>query len=98
MTILITPAKIGRSIKKCGKFMAIARALRPRSFSGWRWSGARFCVRPAGGRLLGYWRNFHSGLQQLQTRGDNSLAVLQPALHDPLALEHRAGLKRPALN
>jgi hypothetical protein len=29
MTMLITPAKIGRSMKKCGKFMAIAVALQP---------------------------------------------------------------------
>ena len=33
MTMLITPAKIGRSMKKWGKFIAIGVALEPASFS-----------------------------------------------------------------
>src|SRR5882762_4132133 len=60
MTMLITPAKIGRSMKKCGKFIAIRVALEPRSFSGWGWSGASFGVRPAGGRLFRHRRDFQS--------------------------------------
>src|SRR5713101_4553299 len=91
MTMLITPAKIGRSMKKWGKFIAIAVALEPRSFSGWGWSGARFGVRPAGWRLFGHRRDFHSRLQQLQTGRDNFLAVFQPAFHDAFAFEKTSG-------
>src|ERR1700680_1518684 len=82
ITILITPAKIGRSMKKWGKFIAIAVALEPRSFSSWGWSGARLRVRPAGGRLFGDRCDFHSGLQQLQARRDNLLAVFQSAFYN----------------
>src|SRR5207244_13258969 len=92
ITMLITPAKIGRSMKKCGKFMPTAVTPAP-SFSVLRLSDAFLCVRCAGGRLLGYWRDFHSGLQQLQTGGDHLLAVLQSAFHDAFAFEKGASLK-----
>src|SRR5437879_6924263 len=93
MTMLITPAKIGRSMKKCGKFIAIRVALEPRSFSGWGWSGASFGVRPAGGRLFRHRRDFHSGLKQLQTSGDNFLAVFQSAFYNTFSFEKAASLK-----
>src|ERR1700676_4808368 len=82
MTILITPAKIGRSMKKCGKFMAIPVAPEPRSFCVWRLRDARLRVRPIGSRWLGHRRDVHPGLHHLQTRGNNFLAVLEPALYD----------------
>src|SRR5207245_7131774 len=91
MTMLITPAKIGRSMKKCGKFMAIAVTPEPRSFCGFRLGDARLRVRPAGRRWLGYRRDAHTGLQQLQTSGDNFLAVFKAALHDPFSFEKWAG-------
>src|ERR1700716_2537894 len=83
ITILITPAKIGRSMKKCGKFMAIARALEPRSFSVLRLGDAFLWVRTTGRRFFGYGCDFHSSLQQLQTGRDHFLAGLQPAFHNP---------------
>src|SRR5436190_1811631 len=98
ITMLITPAKIGRSMKKCGKFMACTPSRSPRSFCGLGFSDARLRVRPTGGRWLRYRRNVHAGLQQLQTRGNNLLAILQPALHNPFAFEHGAGLNGAALN
>src|SRR6266851_2417218 len=76
MTMLITPAKIGRSMKKCGKFMSTAVAPAP-SFFVLRLSDAFLCVRFAGRRLFRYRRDCHSSLQQLQTGRDNFLAVLQ---------------------
>src|SRR5438552_19175052 len=76
ITMLITPAKIGRSIKKCGKFMPTAVAAAP-SFFVLRLKGAFLCVRAASGRFLGNWLHLHSGLQQLQTRRDHFLAILQ---------------------
>src|SRR5258708_21538617 len=93
MTMLITPAKIGRSIKKWGKFIAIGVALEPPSFSSWGWSGARFGVRPAGGRLFSHRRDFHSGLQQLQTRGDNFLAVFPSAFYNAFSFTKAACLQ-----
>src|SRR6476646_4756145 len=92
MTMLITPAKIGRSIKKCGKFMACAPPRSPRSFFGLGLGGAGLLV-PGNGRLLGHWSNLHPRLQQLQTRRNNFLAIFQSAFDDSLALENRAGLK-----
>src|SRR5437660_11953776 len=92
MTMLITPAKIGRSMKKCGKFMPTAVAAAP-SFFVLRLSDAFRCVRSAGGRLLRNRRNFHSGLQQLQARRDHLLAVLQPAFHNAFAFKTGARLK-----
>jgi hypothetical protein len=59
MTMLMTPAKIGRSMKKCGKFMARLTkddkrsSLRSACFSG-------------GGRFLGNRLHGHASLQQLQ--------------------------------
>src|SRR5216684_2723738 len=97
MTMLITPAKIGRSMKKCGKFMPTAVAAAP-SFFVFRLRGAFLCVRAASGRLLGNWLHFHPGLQQLQTRGDNFLAVLQPLLHDPFSFENASSLKVTAFD
>src|SRR6266446_855134 len=81
MTMLITPAKIGRSMKKCGKFMPTAVAAPP-SFFVLRLRGTFLRVRAAGGRLFGHRRDFHSGLQQLQTRRDHFLAVFKSAFHD----------------
>src|SRR5207244_10259938 len=98
MTILITPAKIGRSMKKCGKFMAIAVALEPRSFCAFRLSDDRLRVRLAGRRCLGYRRDAHTGLQQLQTSGDNFLAVFKPALHNPFTFEKGTCFKGTSLN
>src|SRR5437763_15105317 len=92
MTILITPATSGRSMKKCGKFMPIAVAA-PSSFFVLRLRGAFVCVRAACGRLLGNGLHFHSRLQQLQTRRDDFVSIFQSAFHNPLAFEKAAGLK-----
>src|SRR5205814_9978727 len=92
MTMLITPAKIGRSMKKCGKFMPTAVAAPP-SFFVLRLRGAFLCVRAACGRLLGNGLHFHSRLQQLQTRRDDFVSIFQSAFHNPLAFEKAAGLK-----
>src|SRR5438477_11093893 len=81
MTMLITQAKIGRSMKKCGKFIPAAIPLYLRSFSRWGWSGASRGVLPAGGRLFGYRRICHLGLQHLQPRSNAFLAVLEPAFY-----------------
>src|SRR5205823_4099607 len=81
MTMLITPAKIGRSMKKCGKFMATAVASPP-SFPRIRLRGAFLCVRAGGGRFLWHWRDFHSRLKQLQTGRHHFLAVFQAVLHN----------------
>src|SRR2546421_2749442 len=63
------------------------------SFSVSRFSDAFLCVRLAGRSLFRYRRDFHSGLQQLQTRGDNFLAVLQSAFHNPFSFEQTTGLE-----
>src|ERR1700720_2844526 len=97
MTMLITPAKIGRSMKKCGKFMPTAVAAPP-SFFVLGLRGAFLCVHAASGRLLGNRLNFHSCLQQLQTRRHNFFAVLQSAFHNPLTFEHTSGLKVTTFN
>src|SRR4029077_10034166 len=91
MTMLMTPAKIGRSMKKCGKFMsAVAPAA---SFFVLRFSDGFFCLRSRGGRLFRYRRDFHSGLQKLQTGRDNFFAVLQSAFHNPFSFEKATGLE-----
>src|SRR2546430_1088593 len=95
MTMLMTPAKIGRSMKKCGKFIAVAAKLR--SFCVLRLSNAWLSVR-AGRRLLRHRRNFHSRLEQLQTRGDNFLTVLEPGLYDPFAFERARRLEGAAFD
>src|SRR5205814_8608720 len=82
MTILITPAKIGRSMKKCGKFMAIAVTPEPRSFCALRLSDDRPRVRLAGRRWLGYRRHTHTRVQHLEQRGDNILAVFNLPILD----------------
>src|SRR5436309_5325665 len=92
MTMLITPAKIGRSMKKCGKFIPTAVAPAS-SFSVLRLSRRFLRVRSAGGRLLRHWRDFHSGLQQLQTGRDHLVAVLKSAFHDAFAFEKTSGLE-----
>src|SRR5206468_6324229 len=92
MTILITPAKIGRSMKKCGKFMPTAVAPAP-SFFVLRFSDAFLCVRFAGRSLFRDRRDFHSGLQELQTGRDNFLAVLQSAFHDPYSFKQTTSLE-----
>src|SRR5258707_1142258 len=97
MTILITPAKIGRSMKKCGKFMPTAVAAPP-SFFFLRLRGAFLCVRAGSGRLLGNWLDFHSRLQQLQTRRHNFLAVFKSAFDDSFAFENTSGLKVTTFN
>src|SRR6267143_59345 len=95
MTILITPAKIGRSMKKCGKFMALSPVDWSLSLRllGWRGDGWRVCR-----RFLRNWLNRHTRLHQLQTRGNHFLALLQSALHNPLALEHGSSLEGAALD
>src|SRR6202011_2617381 len=92
MTMLITPAKIVRSMKKCGKFMPTAVAAPP-SFLVLRLGDAFLCVRTGGGRFLGNWRDFDSRLQQLQTGRDHFLAVFQAVLHNSFSFEKAAGLK-----
>src|SRR6266404_3963488 len=87
ITMLITPAKIGRSMKKCGKFMARLTSVDERDSLRCGW-----------GRLLRNWLDAHPWLHQLQTRGDNFLAVLKPALYNPFAFENRPGLKSAALD
>src|SRR5437763_4029546 len=77
MTILITPAKIGRSMKKCGKFIAIAVAPEPSSFFARCLKVARLCVWPTGRRWFGYRRDRQSGLDQLQTGRHDLLTLLQ---------------------
>src|SRR5438270_11818701 len=91
MTILITPAKIGRSMKKCGKFMPTAVAAPP-SFFVLRFRGALLCVRAACVRLLGNGLHFHSRLQQLQTCRADFSSIFQSAVRHPLAFESSAGL------
>src|SRR5439155_27232238 len=68
------------------------------SFWGLGVSDAFLRVRSAGGRLLGNGRDFHSGLQQLQTRRDNFLAVFKPAFYNTFAFEKAAGLKITAFD
>src|SRR5213079_1678979 len=97
MTMLITPAKIGRSMKKCGKFMPTAVPAAP-SFFVLRLSDAFLCLRSAGRRLFRYRRDFHSGLQQLQTGRDNFLAVLQPVFHNPFSFEKTTSLEVTAFD
>src|SRR4029434_5862260 len=92
MTMLITPAKIGRSMKKCGKFMSTAVAPGPSFFFVLRLSDAFLCLRSAGRRLFRYRRDLHSGLQQLQTGRDDLLAVLQSAFHTPFSFEKTTSL------
>src|SRR5437870_3629468 len=95
MTMLITPAKIGRSMKKCGKFIAVAFQLR--SFCVLWLSNAWLSVW-AGRCLLRHGRNFHPRLQQLQARGDNFLPVFESAFHDPFAFESARRLKGAAFD
>src|SRR4051794_16564769 len=92
ITMLITPAKIGRSIKKWGKFIAPAPEDVRLSLwlFGWRGAG-RLCR-----GLFWNWLNRHPRLDQLQPRRNHLLTVLQSTLHDPFALEHRSGLDSPA--
>src|SRR4051812_10559202 len=97
MTMLITPAKMGRSMKKCGRFMPTAVAAAP-SFSVLRLRDTLLGIGGTGRRFLGYGRDFHSGLQQLQTGRDHFLPILQPALHNPLSFEHASGLEIAALD
>src|SRR5438128_11609853 len=92
MTMLMTPAKIGRSMKKCGKFIATAVASQPRSFCGRRLSSARLSVR-SGRCFLRHRCNFHSRLEQLETRRDNFLPVFESALYDPFAFESACRLQ-----
>src|SRR5437773_12213498 len=87
MTMLMTPAKIGRSIKKCGKFTAFTPRLGSPSFWVCGWSGARLRLR-SGRCFLRHRCNFHSRLQQLETRGDNFLSLFQPVLRSE---ERRVG-------
>src|SRR5947207_11887000 len=97
MTMLMTPAKIGRSIKKCGKFTAFTPRLGSPSFWVCGWSGARLRVR-SGRCFLRHRCNFHSRLQQLQARGDNFLPVFEPVLYDPLAFESACRLEGAAFD
>src|SRR6266446_217525 len=97
ITMLITPAKIGRSMKKCGKFMPTAVAPAP-SFFVLRFSDAFLCLRSAGRRLFRNRRDFHSGLQQLQTGRDNFLAILQTAFHNPFSFEKTTSLEVTAFD
>src|SRR5207244_327751 len=62
------------------------------SFFVLRLSDAFLCLRSAGRRLFRYRRDFHSGLQQLQTGRDNFLAVLQTAFHNPFSFEKTTSL------
>src|SRR5947199_10400166 len=63
------------------------------SFFVLRFSDAFLCLRSAGRRLFRYRRDFHSGLQQLQTGRDNFLAVLQTAFHNPYSFEKTTSLE-----
>src|SRR5438874_194211 len=98
MTILITPAKIGRSMKKCGKFIVAPAARERRSFCRLRLSDARLLARSTRRSFLGYRFDLHPGLDDLQARRDDFLAVFKPTLYDAFAFENRTGLKRPPLN
>src|SRR4030095_3794424 len=62
------------------------------SFLVLRFSDAFLCVRFAGRRLFSYRRDFHSCLQQLQTGGDNFLAVLEAAFHNPFSFKQTTRL------
>src|SRR6266480_3935254 len=97
MTMLMTPAKIGRSIKKCGKFTAFTP--RPGSPSFWflGWSGARLRLRSRR-CFLRHRCNFHSRLQQLQARRDNFLPIFEAVLYDPFAFESARRLKGAAFD
>src|SRR5580704_19343037 len=63
------------------------------SFFVLRLSDAFFCLRSARRRLFRYRRDFHSGLQKLQTGRDNFLAVLQSAFHNPFSFKQTTGLE-----
>src|SRR5438046_2693366 len=93
ITMLITPAKIGRSIKKWGKFIALAPEDVRLSLwlFGWRGAG-RLCR-----GLFRNWLNRHPRLDQLQPCRNHLLTVLQSTLHDPFAFENRSGLDSATL-
>src|SRR5207237_1046597 len=97
MTMLMTPAKIGRSIKKCGKFTGLTP--RPGSPSFWilGWSGAPVRLR-SGRCFLRHRCDFHSRLQQLETRGDNFLSVFESVPYDPFAFESACRLESAAFD
>src|SRR5438552_11695220 len=97
MTMLMTPAKIGRSMKKCGKFMSTVVPPAP-SFFVLRLSDAFLCLHFAGRRLFRYRRDCHSSLQELQTGRDNFLAVLQTAFHNPFSFEQTTSLEVAAFD
>src|SRR4029434_4336716 len=61
-------------------------------------SDAFLCVRFAGRSLFRHRRDFHSGLQKLQTGRDNFLSVLQSAFHNPFSFEKTTGLKVTTLD
>src|SRR5438034_2035606 len=97
MTMLMTPAKIGRSIKKCGKFTALTPRLGSPSFWFCGCRGARLRFR-SGRCFLRHRYNFHSRLQQLETRGNNFLSVFEPVLYDPFAFESACRLEGAAFD
>src|SRR5438034_7955822 len=68
------------------------------SFFVLRLSDAFLCVRFAGRSLFRYRRDFHSGLQQLQTGRDNFLAVLQTVFHNPFSFEKTTSLEVTAFD
>src|SRR5437762_1549716 len=92
MTMLMTPAKIGRSIKKCGKFTALTPRLGSPSFWVCGCRGARLRFR-SGRCFLRHRYNFHSRLQQLETRGGIITSVFESVIYDPFAFESACRLE-----
>ena len=76
----------------------MAIASEPQSFCGLRLSDACLLVRRAVSCLLGHRCDVHTGLQQLQSSGDNFLADFKPALHDPFAFEKGTCFEGTSLN
>src|SRR6266568_1009655 len=80
--------------KSEGQMPSSASSNQARSFTRW------FRIPHSDFRIffLGHRRDFHSGLQQLQTRRDNFLAVFKPAFYNTFAFEKAAGLKITAFD
>src|SRR4026209_1501046 len=98
MTMLITPAKIGRSMKKCGKFMRTADRLMPSSFCAACFRAFLFRFRRCGWRRLGHSRNRHTWTQYLQTCGNDLLPLLKSTFHDAFPFEESTRLNVTSFN
>src|SRR5260370_40750287 len=92
MTMLITPAKIGRSMKKCGKFIAI-----PSPALFFRLGRRRLWLRRRS-FLLGNWLDLPSRWQQVQARRPALLAGFESGFHPSFAFGNTSGLNGATVN